>query len=146
VFGDLDAATADEVATNWEALKKSEKHRSSVTEGIPAALPALSLAAKLQRKALAVGMVLPSLADEAARVARGVSELGAADPGTSGTNAPNLEVEGIADGQGGRSHHAVELGELLFALVNVARSLGIDPESALRARAASFRTSVEERG
>ena len=146
VFGDLDAATPQAVATNWEALKKSEKRRSSVTEGIPAALPSLSLAAKLQRKALAVGMVLPGLADEAARVVRGVSELGTADPGTSRPDAPNPVVEGIADGQGGRPDHAVELGELLFALVNMARLLGIDPESALRARAASFRTSVEERG
>ena len=146
VFGDLDAATPEAVATNWEALKKSEKRRSSVTEGIPAALPSLSLAAKLQRKALAVGMVLPGLADEAARVVRGVSELGTADPGTSRPDAPNPVVEGIADGQGGRPDHAVELGELLFALVNMARLLGIDPESALRARAASFRTSVEERG
>ena len=55
----VDAATPDDVASNWEALKMSEKNRSSVTEGIPAALPALSLAAKLQRKAVAVGMVLP---------------------------------------------------------------------------------------
>jgi tetrapyrrole methylase family protein/MazG family protein len=146
VFGDLDVATPEAVATNWEALKKTEKHRSSVTEGIPAALPALSLAAKLQWKAVAVGMVLPDVADEAVRVATGVSELAAADPGTSQPGAPILELGGIADGQGGRSDHAAALGELLFALVNVARSLGIDPESALRARAASFRTSVEERG
>ena len=51
--------TPAEVVANWEALKQAEKGRTSVTEGIPAALPALALAAKLQRKALAVGMVLP---------------------------------------------------------------------------------------
>ena len=59
VFGDAAVDTPEDVAANWEAIKKAEKNRSSVTEGIPAALPALALAAKLQRKALAVGMVLP---------------------------------------------------------------------------------------
>ena len=60
VFGDVTADTPEEVAANWEALKLAEKGRTSVTEGIPAALPALALATKLQRKALAVGMVLPT--------------------------------------------------------------------------------------
>jgi tetrapyrrole methylase family protein/MazG family protein len=142
VFGELDPATPEEMATNWEALKKTEKHRSSVTEGIPAALPALSLAAKLQRKALAVGLALPGVADEAVRVAQGVSSLGDA----SRPEAPNLESGGIVDGQGGHSDHATQLGELLFALVNMARSLGVDPESALRARSARFRALIEERG
>ena len=75
VFGDVTAETADDVATNWEAIKKAEKGRTSVTEGIPAALPALALAAKLQRKATAIGMVLPALADEATRVAGAVTRL-----------------------------------------------------------------------
>jgi tetrapyrrole methylase family protein / MazG family protein len=143
VFGDVAADTPEAVAANWEVLKKSEKNRSSVTEGIPAALPALSLAAKLQRKALAVGMVLPTVADESVRVAKGVSDLAGADQKVS---SPGDGGAGVADGQGGRSDHATEVGELLFALVNLARSLGIDPESALRSRATSFRSSVEERG
>ena len=56
VFGDVDADSAEEVVTNWEAIKKSEKGRRSVTEGIPAGLPALMLATKLARKARAVGL------------------------------------------------------------------------------------------
>ena len=56
VFGDVDVENAEQVVTNWEAIKKSEKGRSSVTEGIPAALPALMLATKLARKARAVGV------------------------------------------------------------------------------------------
>jgi len=59
VFGDTVANSADQVAANWEASKLAEKGRASVTEGIPAAMPALALAAKLQRKALAVGIDLP---------------------------------------------------------------------------------------
>ena len=126
-----------QVAGNWETLKMSEKNRSSVTEGIPAALPALSLAAKLQRKAVAVGMVLPSASDEAVRMMEGLSALEAV--GADGSPP-------VADGQGGQPEQAAEIGEVLFALVNVARMLGVDPESALRARATVFRRSVEERG
>jgi uncharacterized protein YabN with tetrapyrrole methylase and pyrophosphatase domain len=107
-----------------------------VTEGIPAALPALALAAKLQRKALAVGMVLPGAADEAARVAAGVA----------GLQHGGEHATGVSDGEGGRPGDAAVIGELLFALVNVARSLGVDPETALRARATRFREAVEERG
>ncbi len=144
VFGDVTADTPEEVATNWEARKLVEKGRSSVTEGIPAALPALALAAKLQRKALAVGMVLPSVADEAVRVADGVARLqrdsGAAPPRDGGANSR------VADGEGGGADPAARLGDLLFSLVNVARVLGVDPETALRARAATFRNSVEALG
>jgi tetrapyrrole methylase family protein / MazG family protein len=137
VFADVVADTPEDVASNWESIKKAEKNRSSVTEGIPAALPALALAAKLQRKALAVGMVLPSVADEAVRVAEGVAGLGAGDVDPT---------RRVTDGEGGGAEQATEVGELLFSLCNVARALGIDPETALRARAARFRSSVEARG
>jgi tetrapyrrole methylase family protein/MazG family protein len=142
VFGDVTADTPDDVATNWEALKKSEKHRSSVTEGIPAALPALTLAAKLQRKALAVGMVMPSVSEDTLRVTNGVVVLTRAEQGARSSTA----LRGVADGEGGRPDHAAEVGELLFRLVNLARTLGVDPETALRTRTASFRASVEEHG
>ena len=78
VFGEVTADTPEQVASNWEALKLAEKGRTSVTEGIPAALPSLALAAKLQRKALAVGMVLPGVADEAVSLSEGVGRLAAA--------------------------------------------------------------------
>jgi uncharacterized protein YabN with tetrapyrrole methylase and pyrophosphatase domain len=52
----------------------------------------------------------------------------------------------VADGEGGSADDATEVGELLFGLVNVARTLGVDPETALRARAAGFRRDVEARG
>jgi tetrapyrrole methylase family protein/MazG family protein len=137
VFGDETAETADDVAANWEAIKKAEKGRSSVTEGIPAALPALALAAKLQRKATAIGMVLPALANEAALVADGVARL-AASAGDSG--------EPVADGQGGARSRVDDVGQLLFAAVGVARALGVDPETALLSRAVAFRGEVEARG
>jgi MazG family protein len=135
VFGDVTAETADDVAANWEAIKKAEKGRSSVTEGIPAALPALALAAKLQRKAAAIGMVLPGLAAEADRVADGVGRLAAGGDDAS-----------VADGEGGAHARAAEVGDLLFAAVAVARALGVDPETALLSRSVAFRAEVEARG
>ncbi len=135
VFGDVSAETAEAVAADWEARKLVEKGRSSVTEGIPAALPALALAAKLQRKALAVGMVLPEVADEAVRLSAGVADLAAVADGPAG--------EVVTDGAGGGQGRSTEIGELLFALVNVARILGIDPETSLLASARRFRSSVE---
>ena len=138
VFGDVTVETADDVAANWEAIKKVEKGRSSVTEGIPAALPALALAAKLQRKATAIGMVMPTLADETVRVAEQVAKL--ADEATDGSAA------GVVDGEGGARDRAEAVGELLFATVGVARALGVDPETALRSRSNAFRDEVEIRG
>ena len=137
VFGDVSAETADDVAANWEAIKKVEKGRASVTEGIPAALPALALAAKLQRKATAIGMVLPGLADEAVRVADAAARL--ADDGAGAVGA-------VADGQGGARDRADAVGDLLFAAVAVARALGVDPETALLSRSVAFRSEVEARG
>jgi tetrapyrrole methylase family protein/MazG family protein len=136
VFGGATAETPEEVATNWEANKKKEKGRASVTEGIPASLPSLALAAKLQRKALAVGMVLPALGDEAVRVADGVGVL------AGGADGPG----GVSDGAGGSQRLVAEIGDLLFSLVGMARTLGVDPETALRSYASAFRAQVEELG
>jgi uncharacterized protein YabN with tetrapyrrole methylase and pyrophosphatase domain len=118
VFGDVVAVTPDDVAANWEVLKKHEKGRSSVTEGIPNALPALALAAKLLKKAESVGVALPGPAERRREVAEGIGRLAA----------------GGAD---------EDVGELLFALADVARRLGVDPETALRARTGEFRRLIE---
>jgi tetrapyrrole methylase family protein / MazG family protein len=136
VFGDAEAATSDQLASNWETLKKLEKNRSSVTEGIPAALPSLALAAKLLRKGLAVGMTLPGLGDEVGHLASGAAALAA------------LASGGRVDGLGPDCPTAIaaDVGDLLFSLVNMARVLGVDAESALRVRAAAFRSEVERMG
>jgi tetrapyrrole methylase family protein/MazG family protein len=129
VFGDTVANSPDQVATNWEASKLLEKGRASVTEGIPAALPALALAAKLQRKALTVGIDLPDRGLEAGAIVAGLDRvLQRADerPATAG---PDSEAA---------------VGDLLFSLVSVARQLGVDPETALRARSVAFRHEVAQ--
>jgi len=120
VFGDVIASTPDEVAANWELLKKKEKGRTSVTEGIPGALPALALAAKLQRKAESVGVSQPSESGLRQQIAQDLDGLGSAD-----------DADAAA-------------GELLFGVVDLVRRLGVDPETALRARSGAFRRQVEQ--
>jgi tetrapyrrole methylase family protein/MazG family protein len=124
VFGTVAADTADQVLTNWEAIKRTEKGRTSLFDGIPGGLPSLAYAAKVQRKAASVGFdwddvsgALPKIAEEAGELAAVAGERG------------DLAAE--------------ELGDLLFAVVNVARHLDVDPEAALRAATAKFRSRFE---
>lgn len=134
VFGDVDVDSAEQVVTNWEAIKKSEKGRTSVTEGIPAALPALMLATKLARKARSVGLEPDDATTEetGAALAALSRRAAGADPGPDDPLADDA-----ADVQ-------AELGELLFAVANLAQRLGVDAEQALRDRALSLRADILE--
>jgi tetrapyrrole methylase family protein/MazG family protein len=132
VFGDVDADTAEQVVTNWEAIKKTEKGRRSVTEGIPAGLPALMLTAKLARKARAVELEPDEALDQQAAVTLATLTQRAAgsDPKSDDPLA----------GDGGDVQAAV--GELLFAVANLSQRLGIDAEQALRHRALALRADI----
>ena len=110
VFGDADAV--DTVA-NWETAKQVEKGRASAMAGIPAALPALLHALKVQTRAASVGFSGPDLVWALADVADELREV---------TEDP--------------SEH--EVGDLLYAAVQVARMLDVDPEMALRAASNRF--------
>ena len=140
VFGDTEADTPEEVAARWEVLKKAEKGRTSVTEGIPAALPALALAAKLQRKAESVGMATATLEERLDELSAGTALLAASsvpaggDSRSAGASGETLDAP---------AETTVAVGRLLFSLADVARRLGVDPETALRAQAAWFRRLVE---
>jgi tetrapyrrole methylase family protein/MazG family protein len=133
VFGGVDAESADQVVTNWEAIKKSEKGRRSVTEGIPAALPALMLTTKLARKARSVG-VEPYDAGSAARTASTLAAL--AQRAEDAVPTPDDPLEGQADELHG------QVGELLYAVANLAQRLGVDAELALRERALALRADI----
>jgi tetrapyrrole methylase family protein / MazG family protein len=139
VFAAVGDRTTEQLASDWEAIKKEEKSRTSVTEGIPATLPALAVAAKLQRKALAVDMVLPSVADDALAIANGVAGLEA-----EWRARQALAAEASTATQGATD--VSEIGNLLFSLVNLARVLGVDPEGALASRVRRFRAEVERYG
>lgn len=109
---------------NWEEQKKAEKGRASIMEGVPESIPSLLYAYKMQSRAASVGFDWQSAADAWPKVGEELDELRAA-----------LD-EGPGDGPAVKD----ELGDVLFSMVNIARHLGVDPESALRAAAAKFRS------
>lgn len=120
VFGNARELSPDEVKALWSKIKADERRGESerrTLDGIPLALPALSRALKLQDKAAKVGFDWEKKSDIEAKVAEELSELaGAADQAAA--------------------HE--EIGDLLFALVNLARWLNVDPEGALRGANAKF--------
>ena len=125
VFGDVVATDSGTVLTNWDAIKREEKGRTSVFDGIPHSQPSLAYAYAVQRKAAKVGFdwpdvdgALPKIAEEAAEIRAAVDS-------------------------GNELHVHDEVGDLLFAVVNVARHLGIEPESSLRAATLKFRRRFE---
>jgi tetrapyrrole methylase family protein/MazG family protein len=114
VFGDVEADSAERVMANWEQIKKIEKGRESLMDGIAGDLPALLFAHKVQRKAATVGFDWDGPEPVYAKVIEELCE---------------LIVEPTAD----------ELGDVLFSVVNLARHLGHDPEASLRGAAVRFR-------
>jgi tetrapyrrole methylase family protein/MazG family protein len=140
VFGDAEAHTPEDVAARWEVLKKAEKGRASVTDGIPRTLPALALAAKLQRKAESLGMATGSLDDRRRQIAAGLEAFGPLGP-PDGTTGRASEASGETLEASAQTVEA--LGEMLFAVADAARRLGVDPETALRGYAGGFRRRIE---
>ena len=123
VFGDVKADTADEVLTNWDEIKRRTKHQKSVAESIdsiPRELPALMRAAKIQSRAAKTGFDFDS-AD------------GAFDKITEET----AELREAID-SGDKAKISDELGDLLFAAVNVARFTGVEAEESLTASSDKF--------
>jgi tetrapyrrole methylase family protein/MazG family protein/ATP diphosphatase len=126
VFGDAAARSALEQTRAWEQIKAQERASkavqapASLMDEIPLALPALTRAVKLSRRAARVGFVWPSVREVMAKLHEEVGELEA-------------EVEAGDDDKA-----AEELGDVLFVCANLARTLDIDPEAALRAANAKF--------
>ncbi|MBA3360693.1 MAG: nucleoside triphosphate pyrophosphohydrolase [Acidimicrobiia bacterium] len=113
VFGDVVARSADEVKASWEEIKVAERGETptSILAGVSAGMPALERAAKLQRKAATVGFDWPAPEPVMAKVAEELEEVS----------------EVLTDPEAA----AAEIGDLLFAVVNLARHVGVDPELAL---------------
>ena len=119
VFGDVEAHDADAVVANWEQIKKVEKGRESVFDGVPDAIPALLYALKVQKKAA-------SLAD-------------------GGLDVAAVATAPLPDDALAEAHERTDddtVGALLFAVVDQARLAGVDPETALRAAAVRYRDAV----
>ena len=117
VFGDVDARTAERVRSNWERIKREDEGREGIFHDVPEALPALLYARKIQQRAKSVGFEYPDTAGAVADLEDELRELKAdLDPS--------------------------ELGDVLFAAVNVARRIDADPELELRRAAKRFRDRV----
>ena len=129
VFGDADVKDAEAVLVQWAALKKKEKEArgggKSEPEGVPREMPALARAERLTEKASRVGFDWPDAAGARAKVDEELAEL---DEAVRGGDARRMEDE---------------LGDVLFAVANVARKLGIPPEEALRRAVGRFVSRFE---
>ena len=129
VFGDVSVADAEAQTDAWEAHKAAERTAKaeaegravSVLDGVTTALPALTRAAKLQARAARVGFDWPVVAAVIDKIDEEIGEL-------------RVEFDAGAD----RDRVMDEIGDLLFACVNLARHAGLDPESALRQGNAKF--------
>ena len=122
VFGDRSVANAEEVLRNWEHQKMDESRKAgseeSVVDRVPSTLPALAWALGLQKRAARVGFDFPSPAAAAESVAEEARELAE-----------------VSD----HDRAFEEMGDLLFAIVSLARSLKVNPEDALRVAGQRFR-------
>jgi MazG family protein len=122
VFGSAEAETAGEVLRNWDRIKSSEVGREPGLFGeVPENLPSPLYARKVQRRAAATGFDFPDIEPVLDAAREELDELTAAQT---------------------REERFAEVGDLLFAVVNVARKLRVDPELALRAASDRFRSRV----
>jgi MazG family protein len=158
VFGDVKADTSADVKRNWEALKVEERKKreselkpaseaekfKSILSGISFAMPSMLEAHKISSRAAQVGFDWPDIEDLFGKLAEETAELREhlrefPSPG------PRPEARGVADsGKQNIPEHLrlrmeEEVGDLFFVLVNIARYLSLDPESALRKTNRKFR-------
>lgn len=123
VFGSMQAETAEEVVRNWNEIKKAERGDAPpkrTLEGLPSELPALLRAQRIQSRAAKVGFDWDEITPVLAKVREEIQEVEDA--------IDNGDISGVKE----------ELGDLLFAVVNVCRFQKIDAEAALRSACAKF--------
>lgn len=117
VFGNVDVESADEVVKNWESIKSQEEgyeDRESVLDGIPVALPALLRGQKIQKRAARVGFDWDNISDVINKIEEELKEVN-----DSLKNNDQDEIE-------------MEIGDLLFAVVNLCRFVDLQAEETLR--------------
>jgi MazG family protein len=164
VFGDAKADTSTEVKRNWEALKVEEREKKkrfgkaasaaegnpagkttpSILAGISSSMPALLEAHKLSSRAAQVGFDWPDveglfqkLGEETGELREHLREFPASGPRPEGHGVAGSGRQTIPEGL--RERLEDEVGDLFFVLVNIARYLSVDPESALRKTNRKFR-------
>ncbi|MGH9513075.1 MAG: nucleoside triphosphate pyrophosphohydrolase [Terriglobales bacterium] len=142
VFGDVKAATSSDVLRNWDAIKQKEKEQKrlgeelnneqgrSLLDGVSKAMPALLEAHKLSSQAAKTGFDWPNIGGVFDKLQEETEEL-RQEVREARDESLNLEAR--------RTRLEEELGDLFFALVNLARHLALDPESALKRTNRKFR-------
>jgi MazG family protein len=133
VFGEAEARTAGRVRENWERIKTEQEGREGIFHHVPETLPALLYARKLQRRAAAIDFEYPDTAGALADLDDELRELREA-LAEAGESPPETQPD---------PHVFEEVGDVLFAAVNVARRLNVDPELALRTMARRFADRVQ---
>jgi MazG family protein len=123
VFGDVEVADSAEVRRNWDEIKRTTEGRADLFGDLPENLPALLRARRAQRRAASTGFDFPGPEGPLESVR---DEL--------------VELEQAAD----RDERFHEVGDVLFAAVNLARKLSVDPELALRAATDRFRGRLDD--
>lgn len=148
VFGGMSAANANEVLDLWDQVKLAEKGSADASsedakempegllDGVPRSFPALMQAQKISRKAVSAGFEWETVDDVWDKVAEEIAELKAAY-----ASAPKSSDGKVLKEADSHAAEAVELecGDVFFALVNVARKMGVNSENALRATCTKFR-------
>lgn len=145
VFGEAEGGSANDVITLWDKIKLDEKQATSdpdarkrLLSSVSANFPALMQAQKISRKAAAVGFEWETIDDVWKKVAEEIDELKAAYE-----QAPKDEAGMILHDSDQAHEVELELGDVLFSIVNVARRMGINSENALRATCRKFRSRWE---
>jgi len=126
VFGEGQLDTADQVLVRWEAIKREERGGGSVLDDIPEVFPALVRAEKLGRRASNVGFDWPNAAGALEKVREELVEV------------EEATVEAERDAKRSSVEIEAEIGDLLFAIANFARHMGLSPEVALRRASEKF--------
>jgi len=155
VFGDVKAETSADVLRNWEALKAEEKKKrleagggkaakeeakpESVLAGVSSAIPALLEAYKLSSRAAHVGFDWPNveglfdkLAEETTELKHELEQIPAPGPRPAHRGIAGSHTGAVVPGEELKARLEDEIGDMLFVLVNIARYLSLDPESALK--------------
>ena len=120
VFGDTQVSGASDVVKNWDAIKQTEKERRPLLDSVPRALPSLQRSQRMSEKAAKVGFDWSNAEGSRAKIVEELTEL---DEAVRGSDSRRVQEE---------------LGDVLFALVNLARHLGIDADAALRGTCERF--------
>lgn len=158
IFADAVADTPEEVRRTWDAVKRDTEGREGIFHAIPASLPGTLYAHKLQQRAATVGFdwqeareVLDKIREETSEIEEAMTQaaalLTAAAPQAGVAGAATEVVAGQADPSERprvSPRVAEEVGDLLFAVVNLARKVGADPELELRSAAERFRDRVDQ--